>query len=100
VVPGVDVAHHFPKERPYRVEWEMVLYNKLRLAAIHFGPERERRVLERLRQNGELWKAMARLASSDVDMRRSQMQALRRYDDDWFFQRFSCEMSSELAVIR
>ena len=78
----------------------MVLYNKLRLAAIHFGPEREQRVLERLRQNGELWKEMARLASSDVDMRRSQVHALSRYDDAWFFQRFRCELGSELADVK
>ena len=40
VVPEVEVAHLFRKHYPYRVEWEDAVYNKLRLAAIHFGPER------------------------------------------------------------
>ena len=40
VVPEVEVAHLFRGEIPYEVDWEPVLYNKLRLAAIHFSPER------------------------------------------------------------
>jgi hypothetical protein len=99
VVPGIGVAHRFRHERPYRIEWETVLYNKLRLAAIHFGPERKQRVIERLKQNGGFSAAMARPGSSDVEVRRSQIQPLRRYDDDWFFQKFRCELSSELAGI-
>jgi GT2 family glycosyltransferase len=33
VVPGVDVAHCFRSEHPYRVDWESALYNKIRLAS-------------------------------------------------------------------
>ena len=100
VVPAVDVAHRFRHERPYRVEWETVLYNKLRLASIHFGPERRQRVIAHLKQNEGFSAAMARLGSSDAEIRSSQIQSLRRYDDDWFFQKFRCELSSGLADIK
>jgi GT2 family glycosyltransferase len=99
VVPEVDVAHRFRNERPYRVEWEMVLYNKLRLATIHFGAERRQRVIERLKQNGGFSAAMTRLGSSDADARRSQLHSLRRFDDDWFFQKFRVELTSDLADV-
>jgi GT2 family glycosyltransferase len=97
VVPAVEVAHLFRRQRPSRVEWEAALYNKLRLATVHFGPGRRRQVIERLKQNGAFSAALARLDSSDTEARRSQLQLLRRYDDDWFFQKFGCEMTSELA---
>ncbi len=90
VVPAVEVAHLFRRVRPYRVEWEAVLYNKLRLATVHFNSERRRRVMEQLKSNGAFAAALARLESSDVEVRSSQLRAFRRYDDDWFFERFSC----------
>jgi GT2 family glycosyltransferase len=96
VVPGVEVAHFFRKERPYRVEWEAVLYNKLRLAAIHFGDERRQRVAERLKSNGAFPAALTRLDASDAAVRRSRLDALRRYDDDWFFDKFRMEFNGAL----
>lgn len=59
-----------------------MLYNKLRLAAIHFGRERRQRVIEHLKQHAGFSAAMARMTSSDPDVRRPQLHALRRYHDD------------------
>ena len=98
VVPAVDVAHRFRPQHPYRVAWEEVIHNKLRLAALHFGPERMSRVAGRLRQNAVFAAASTRLASSDVQARRSELDALRVQDDDWFFSRFSRELQSELSA--
>jgi GT2 family glycosyltransferase len=98
VVPEVDVAHRFRNERPYRVEWETVLYNKMRLASIHFSEERKHRVEEQLKRNPGYAGALSRLAAADVEARRSHLHSLRRYDDDWFFLKFQRELSSDLAV--
>jgi GT2 family glycosyltransferase len=99
VVPGVDVAHLFRSKRPYRIDWESVLYNKLRLASIHFGSERKQLVVEQLKRNPAFAGAISRLSITDIEARRTQMLDFRRYDDDWFFQKFQRELSSDLATI-
>jgi GT2 family glycosyltransferase len=97
VVPEVDVAHRFRNERPYQIDWETVLYNKLRLASMHFGAERKQRVVEQLRRNAAFARASARLSPSDIEEQRQRLHSLRRYDDDWFFDRFRSELTCELA---
>ncbi len=97
VAPGVDVEHFFRPRYPYEVGWEPVLHNKLRLATIHFGPERRRRVVERLTQYAAFPAARARLAAGDVEDRAYWMHAERRFDDDWFFDRFAKELKCELT---
>lgn len=99
VVPGVDVAHLFRSQRPYRVDWESVLYNKMRLASIHFGSERKQLVAEQLKRNPAFAGALSRLSAVDIEDRRTQMLNLRRYDDDWFFRKFQRELSADLASV-
>jgi GT2 family glycosyltransferase len=99
VVPGVDVEHYFRPRYPYEVTWEPVIHNRLRLAALHFGPERRHRVMERLKQYTEFRAASARLEAGDVATRASTQRRLRRYDDDWFFRKFKSELKSELSEV-
>ena len=54
VVPDLEVAHRFRKERPHRVDWEPVLYNRLRLATVHRAGTRRERVAEGLKQHAAL----------------------------------------------
>lgn len=97
VIPSVEVVHRFRPTYPYQVSWEPVLHNKLRLATVHFGPERLRRVVECLKQNSAFPAASARLTSSDVENRSWMIRSLRRYDDEWFFSKFKNELKSELC---
>lgn len=98
VVPEVEVAHRFRAgPRPYPISWQAVLYNKLRLATLHFGPARIARVFAELRQNPAFPAAAEQLAASDAERRRGQIQSLRRYDDEWFFNRFRADLAPDLA---
>jgi GT2 family glycosyltransferase len=99
VVPAVDVAHRFRSERPYRVDWESVLHNKMRLASIHFGLDRKQRVVEQLKRNPAFDRAVSRLSATDVENRRAHLHSLRRYDDDWFFQKFRNELNCDLTAV-
>jgi hypothetical protein len=99
VVPEVEVAHRFRPSRPYGVDWESVLYNKMRLASVHFSPERIQRVAEKLKPNPAFAGVVSRLAAAETEDRRANLQSLRRYDDDWFFQRFRGELNCELATL-
>ena len=99
VVPGVDVAHRFRGVHPYPVSWESVIYNKLRLASIHFSPFRKDRVVERLKANAAYPSVAERLAGSDALVRSHRLRSMRRYDDSWFFARFHAELTPELADV-
>jgi GT2 family glycosyltransferase len=91
LVPEVEIAHLFRPTHPYRVDWEVLIYNTLRMATVHFGPERLRRVVQRLAAHASFPAAFARLADSDSCVRRQQISTARRYDDNWFFQRFGMD---------
>jgi glycosyltransferase involved in cell wall biosynthesis len=97
VEPGVEVEHYFRARHPYEVPWEPVLYNKLRLATVHFSPERLALVEERLSRFPGFQAARERLAASDVQARASKVRSLRRYDDAWFFSKFNQELRSDLC---
>ena len=92
LVPSLEVAHLFRDSHPYKVHWEVLLHNMLRVAVVHFGAERTRRVVACLTGNRGFPAAFARLADSDAWTRRGAVRAARRYDDDWFFQRFGMEV--------
>ncbi len=88
ITPDTVVEHKFRKRSPYPVGWPEFLYNRLRLAFVHFNAERIGKVVASLRGYPGFGEALALLASSDIAERRRQMQQHRVYDDDWYCQRF------------
>jgi glycosyltransferase involved in cell wall biosynthesis len=88
VVPQVEVGHLFRREPPYPAGWPAVLHNRLRLAFVHFAPQRVERVLRALRVYESFPAGIAMMLDSDVLVRRSAMAGARRFDDDWFFSTF------------
>ena len=88
VVPGLEVGHLFRPKHPYLVQWRSVLHNALRVAFVHFAPERVASVVEALRSHPSFPTALAMVAASDFASRRSDLTLKRVRDDGWFFQRF------------
>ncbi len=88
ISPETVVRHKFRKRSPYRVDWTEFLFNRLRLAFVHFNPERLGRVVAALRHHPGFGGALAMLAESDIAQRRPAIHAARVRDDDWFFERF------------
>jgi GT2 family glycosyltransferase len=97
VLPAIDAAHFFRAERPYPIGSEQVLYNKLRLATLHFRAERRLRVIDTMRGHAALAEALARLETDGTNRRRDRLRSLNRHDDDWFFRRFGDEPMPELS---
>ncbi|HHW44273.1 MAG TPA: glycosyltransferase [Desulfotomaculum sp.] len=89
VQPEVTVSHFFRPAHPYPVGTEEVLYNFLRMALLHFHRERLARVLEMTRGHPDFPGVMARLLAGDAPEKRRRYFQRRRYDDDWFMERFS-----------
>jgi len=88
VVPDVEVLHLFREGYPYHVRSEWVLYNKMRLAFVHFGSRRIARVVSALQDYRGFPNAVARIIQSDVWIRRAALAGLRVRDAEWFFAKF------------
>lgn len=88
ITPDTIVAHKFRKRSPYHVGWREFLFNRLRLAFVHFNPERLGKVVGALRGYPGFGEALALLAASDIAERRRAVDARRVRDDDCYFRRF------------
>jgi len=88
VHPGVKILHIFRPRHPYRVTWEHVDYNLLRMAYSHFSTGRVARVLELIRHHPNSQMVARRVLESDVIDQRAKYFRRRKRDDDWFFRVF------------
>jgi glycosyltransferase involved in cell wall biosynthesis len=88
VVPEVVVRHRFRKRSPFPVGWPEYLHNRLRLAFVHFKPERLATVLSSLRKYPGFGEAMTLVMEGNAGARRREIISARVRDDDWYFDRF------------
>lgn len=89
ITPDTVVAHKFRKRSPYPVGWPEFLFNRLRLAFLHFNAERLGKVVGRLRNYPGFGDALMLLADSDIAQRRTELRSRRIRDDDWYCGRFN-----------
>lgn len=95
IIPNVEIAHRFRSQRPYRIGWDQVIANKLRVAAVHFSPARPpQRRFRRTARHPAFAAALVRFEGSDALARRAQLHSVRRYDDDWFLSSFGPVLAS------
>lgn len=88
VVPSVKILHLFRKSHPYPVSIYHAHYNLLRLACSHFNYERVERVLELVKTSGQSRELTAGVLRGSALEQRLFYFARRKYDDDWFMQKF------------
>jgi GT2 family glycosyltransferase len=88
VVPETVVRHRFRPVSPFPVGWPQYLHNRLRLAFVHFNPQRLGKVVASLRNLPGFGEALALLVEGDITTRRKAISARRTRDDDWFCDRF------------
>jgi GT2 family glycosyltransferase len=89
ITPDTVVAHKFRKRSPYRVGWPEFLFNRLRLAFVHFNPKRLGKVVAALRNYPDFGEALVLLATSDIAQRRRELHARRVRDDNWYCDKFN-----------
>lgn len=100
VNPTACVAHYFRESRNYEVEDIGIVYNYLRLIHTHFAPSRVRRCLRDLGPYPNLEQAMDDLYKSDVFELRTDLEAARVFDDQWFFEQFVPEETGRKLEIQ
>ncbi len=88
VVPDTVVRHRFRTQSPYPVGWPQYLHNRLRLAFVHFKPERLAKAVSHLRKYPNFGEALELLVEGDIAARRRAIAAVRKRSDDWYFDRF------------
>jgi glycosyltransferase involved in cell wall biosynthesis len=88
VHPRVLIHHLFRDRPPYEVRAGELVYNRLRIALVHFTTERVARVVDALKFVPYFSEQIMCLLKSDVMEQRSLWHARRLRSDDWFFTRF------------
>lgn len=69
--------------------WQDLLHNLLRLATVHFSPERLGAFIECASAHSEYPSAAAAMLNGALTEHRYRVRSLRQYSDDWFFDRFT-----------
>jgi GT2 family glycosyltransferase len=88
LAPGAEIRHLFREAHPYKVQWTWVIHNKLRLAHLHFGSDRLKRVTNALREYEVFNEALAMVKHSDAPRLRKEFASSRVRGDEWFFETF------------
>ena len=89
ITPEVTVRHLFQRTRSYPISKADVEYNLLRLAFLHLNQDRLSRVIE-LKKNSPYFPGIfTDVILGDVLERRKEYLSCRKYDDDWFVQKFN-----------
>jgi glycosyltransferase involved in cell wall biosynthesis len=97
LVPGVSVGHLYrpPEAIPsYQCDWHTGLANVLRFGIVHFPQPRLSRLVACYADDPSFPNAMASVILSDVLERRRHVNARRRHDGEWFFERCNGECST------
>jgi glycosyltransferase involved in cell wall biosynthesis len=89
VQPKVKVIHLFRKSHPYRVTFEDVNYNFLRMAYSHFNAARIKKCRELIFNESQRNQIEAEVLKDGVRKQRQIYLQKRKYDDDWYFKKFN-----------
>jgi GT2 family glycosyltransferase len=86
--PASLVYHLFRTSRPYDVDMYNILYNRLRLALLHFEGDQLQRVLQPILGFTGIAQSLVQALTDDTMKRRHELFAARKHDTTWFCNRF------------
>lgn len=86
--PMTRIKHIFRSEKPYYFQRKHWVYNVIRLSCLHFNTNRIAKTLKLFTDQSYFISLISEIMTSDVWERRKQLEALRKYDDDWYMSRF------------
>ena len=90
--PASLVYHLFRTSRPYDVDVDQVVYNKLRVVLLHCDGPRLARVLQPMLAYAGIERSLARIFDGDTLDDRRRLFAQRVHDMDWFCARFGLDI--------
>jgi len=89
IVPKIKIGHLFRRTFPYKINNTLIVRNTLRVAFSHFKWDRVKKVVNSLKKYPNFYRGYASILFSDTLLRRRALMKKRKFDDDWFFRRFS-----------
>ncbi|MGD6818505.1 glycosyltransferase family 2 protein [Metabacillus sp. 84] len=90
VLPDVKVLHLFRKQQPYHVSMDEYYYNLLRMAYLHFSPDRIQKC-KKMIVKGNAEDIEQQVLRDGVSMTRERYLRKRKFDDDWYFRKFTID---------
>lgn len=91
VNPSVKILHLFRQKHPYPVTIKHLHYNMLRMAYSHFNDNRISKVTELIKSSNLLKRITKQVLRDGVMEQRNALFAKRKFDDDWFMERFGID---------
>lgn len=89
VQPAVTVLHIFrPNNAPFALTWDDVNFNLMRMAYSHFNGDRIEKC-KKLIKNSDPDKIVGEVLASDVLKQREYYLSKRKYDDNWYMEKFN-----------
>jgi glycosyltransferase involved in cell wall biosynthesis len=90
--PRSLVYHLFRNHHPYQVDVVDIIFNRLRMAILHFDERQLEKALARMRFYPGSERSLARAFAGDTIQRRDELHAARTYDTGWLFEQFRIEI--------
>ncbi|MDE3838791.1 glycosyl transferase family 2 [Bacillus methanolicus] len=90
VQPEVKIIHLFRKAHPYKVSYDDVYYNLLRMAYSHFNAVRIQKC-RKLIVHAKVKAIEAQVLQDGVNEQREAYFQKRKYNDDWYFNKFDID---------
>ncbi|MEG6520456.1 glycosyltransferase family 2 protein [Desulfotomaculum sp. 1211_IL3151] len=89
VDPAVVVEHHFRSKHPYPITMEEYAYNGIRMAFSHFNWQRAGQVINMYNYLKDIGMLVSELVlESNILKQRERYLKRRKYNDDWFINKF------------
>jgi glycosyltransferase involved in cell wall biosynthesis len=88
IVPSVTILHVFRPSAPFELRWDFINYNLMRMAWLHLSFARVNK-LSGLIKYSDSEKIMQDVLSSNVLEKRALYAQKRKYDDNWFMEKFN-----------
>lgn len=92
LLPQVEISHLFRSRHPYKVCWQDIVYNMLRMVRTHFNEQRIQRCIKVFKSFPSFDSASRLLGWSDIGHRAQIFAEKRVHNDDWFFKYFSMDL--------
>lgn len=90
VLPSVKINHLFRRELPYKVNYEDVYYNLLRMAYSHFNAARIQKCMKFI-ISPKVREIQVKVLQDGAIEQREEYTKRRKRSDEWYFQKFNID---------
>ncbi|MGF2617910.1 glycosyltransferase [Rossellomorea vietnamensis] len=87
--PNVKILHLFRTSHPYKVHFDDINYNQLRMAYLHFSEERIAKLRQMISRTSSVKKVEGKVLEDGAKTKRNEYLSKRAVSDDEYFKKFA-----------